>query len=65
MKSNKWNLITAILDLTASIFFVLAAVVQTENLSKALYGITAICLLIGGIGFFYTYAKNRKTSDND
>ncbi len=63
MKSNKWNLITALLDLTASIFFVLAAALWTEMPSKVLYSIAAICYLIGGIGFFCTYIKKRKADD--
>ena len=60
MRSNKWNLITALLYVTAGICFIFAAIFQTETPSKVLYSIAAVCFLIGGIGFSCTYAKKRK-----
>ncbi len=65
MKSNKWNLITAILDLMASICFIFSAVLQAEMITKALYSIAAIGLFVGSIGFFCTYFKNRKQMLSD
>ena len=63
MKSNKWNLITAICDLTASICFVFVTTLQTEMLLKVLYSVAASGLLIGGIGFFCTYIKRAKANN--
>ena len=60
MRSNKWNLITALLYVTAGICFIFAAIFQTETPSKVLYSIAAVCFLIGGIGFSCTYVKKRK-----
>lgn len=64
MKSNKWNLIAALLYLAASIFFAFAAALGAEMPPKVLAGIAAVCFLISGIGFLCTYTKKRKTNDN-
>ena len=63
MKSNRWNLITALLDGTAGTCFMLAAAFQAETPSRVLCGVAAVCLWTGGIGFFCTYRKKRKTGD--
>lgn len=63
MKSNKWNFITAVLDLTASICFAVASLLQVEMLTKVLFSIAALGFLIGGIGFLCAYIKRKKSND--
>ena len=63
MKSNRWNLITAFLDMTAGVCFLLAAAFHAEMPSKGLCGIAAVCSLGGGVGFLCTYIKKRKNGD--
>lgn len=60
MKGNKWNLITAFLDLAAGICFACTATLQAEMFPKVLYGIAAVCFLIGSAGFFCVYYKREK-----
>ena len=60
MKSNKLNIIIALLYLSAGICFVFAEVFHPEIHTRILCGIAAMCFLIAGIGFFYTYVKKRK-----
>lgn len=63
MKSNKRNLFAAFLFLTAGICYVLAAALQTGMLTKVLYSICAVGMLIGSIGLFHTHMKKRKDDD--
>ena len=63
MKNNKWNLITALSDSAASISLAFAAALQAEISSQLLFSIAASGFLIGGIGFFCTYVKNKKASN--
>lgn len=61
MKSNKWNLTSAILGILASVLFILAAAFNTLTFAKGLFCVAALCTLISSFGFLYTYVKNRKS----
>ena len=60
MKSNRWALITALLNLLASCCFVAAATGQAEKTPKVLFCIAAVCFFVSGIGFLCTYIKSKK-----
>ena len=64
MKKNKINLVCAILYMTASICFILAAVFHTETLPKVLSCVAGILMLIGSIGFFYRYRKMKSGANS-
>lgn len=61
MKNNKLNLVCAILYMIGSICFILAAVFHTKTQSIALSCVTGLFMLIGSIGFFSIYVKNKKS----
>ena len=61
MKNNKLNFVFAVLYMTASIFFILAAVFQTVTLAKGLFCVAWFCMLVSSIGFFNRYVKNKKS----
>ena len=61
MKNNKWNLVCAILYMSASICFILAATFNTVALAKGPFFVAGLCMLIGSIGFFSSYVKNKKS----
>lgn len=60
MKSNRWTLITALLNLLASCCFVAAATGQAEKTPKVLFCIAAVCFFVNSIGFLCTYIKSKK-----
>ena len=60
MKSNRWTLITALLNLLASCCFVAAATGQAEKTPNVLFCIAAVCFFVSGIGFLCTYIKSKK-----
>ena len=60
MKNNRLNLVISLLDLTAGVCFSFSAALQTQVLVKALNGIAAAGLLLGGVGFFFAYVKSKK-----
>ena len=61
MKSNKWNLVSAILGMLSSAIFIVAAAFNTLMLAKGLFCVAGLCMLISSIGFFYSYFKNKKS----
>ncbi len=60
MKSNRWTLITALLNLLASCCFVAAATGQAEKTPKVLFCIAAVCFFVSGIGFLCTISKAKR-----
>ena len=64
MKNNKLNLVCAILYMISSICFMLAAVFHTATQSKVLSCVAGLFMLIGSIGFFSRYVKNKKSEKN-
>lgn len=63
MKNNKLNLVVAILYLVGGISFIYSAVVHTTTLSKGLFSVAGLCLLISSIAYFFTYMK-KSEKDN-
>ena len=64
MKNNKLKLVYAILYMISSICFILAAVFYTTTQSKVLSCVAGLFMLIGSIGLFSGYVKNRKSEKN-
>ena len=64
MKSNRWNLVTAVLNMIASLLFITAAVFSDVPLAKGLFFVAWLCLWISSIGFFCTYTKNKKSEED-
>lgn len=60
LKDLVGNLFASITYLIACICNVIASIVQKNTVSKYLYAVAAICFLIGGVGFFFTFLNERK-----
>ena len=61
MKNNKFNLVFAVLYLVGGSSFILSAIFHTVTLSKGLFSVAGLCLLINSITSFITYVRNKKS----
>ena len=65
MKNNKINLVVAVLYFVGSISFILSAVFHTVMLSKGLFSVAGLCLLMSSVAYLFIYVKNnRNEKDN-
>ena len=59
MKSNKWNIVLAILCMLASACFVVRIVKPNEAMSREIASVIAICYLVSSVLYFCIYARNK------
>ena len=65
MKSNKWNIALAILTMFMSISFIVTTIIPSENISKEVSGVVALCYMLSSILYFCTYLLNIKSIEKD
>ena len=65
MKSNRWNIILAILTMFMSISFIVTTIIPSENISRGVSGVVALFYMLSSILYFCTYILNKKRIEKD
>ena len=65
MKSDKWNIILAILTMFMSISFIVTTIIPSENISRGVSGVVALFYMLSSILYFFTYILNKKRIKKD